>query len=222
MLGICSERWAEQHETNTDRNYKNKTYKEINSYTACPATRLPLPTLFFASLASSTAPCPTCAASFVVCRTAHHVCTFQPFFFLFSPSLSSLPPPTPDGVDAAAFLPLFAVLEGTFTSGLHCVDTRPSAAKNVSPPGRAGPLVAAPCSARGPYGVLRWVLRMRNSGSQRSAILTARTLACTLSDTVQAIPQLARLLLQCHIPKNPQTCCKSARTCIYRCVVCSM
>lgn len=144
------------------------------------------------------------------------------FFFLFSPSLSSLPPPTPDGVDAAAFLPLFAVLEGTFTSGLHCVDTRPSAAKNVSPPGRAGPLVAAPCSARGPYGVLRWVLRMRNSGSQRSAILTARTLACTLSDTVQAIPQLARLLLQCHIPKNPQTCCKSARTCIYRCVVCSM
>lgn len=143
----------------THADYKNKTYKEINSYTAClvPSPTLSLPP----SLAE--APCPTCAASFVVCRTAHHVCFFSFLFFPFS--FFSLPPPTPDGVDAAVFLPLFAVLEGTFTSGLHCIDTRPSAAKNVSPPGRAGPLVAAPCSARGPYGVLRWVLRMRNSGS---------------------------------------------------------
>lgn len=95
MLGICSEDWAEQHETQT-RKYKNKTWKEINSYTACLMTRLPLQTLFFASLASSTAPCPTCAASFV-CRTAHHVCMYHPtvFWFLFSPSLSSLCPHPP-------------------------------------------------------------------------------------------------------------------------------
>lgn len=192
--------WAEQHETMTEFT-KIKLDQKLNS------THSLLRTLFLASLASTTGALPyLCCVlrrlPYSTSRTRMYSYSIsQPFVF---PSLSSrsLPPPTPDGVDAAVFLPLFAVLEGTFTSGLHCVDTRPSAAKTG--PGWS----PARCS----------VFRTRFRTEYAAGYSVRGILAASAAKRPWHAPypkaQLARLLCsQRRIPKNPQTRRKSARIC---------
>lgn len=122
----------------------------------CSVTRFHLHTLPCLPRQQQTS-CPTCAASFVVCRTAHHVRSNRRPTFLFPLLFLLVSAPTHPGRRRRRRVspPVCRARGGLYVrAALH---RHPAVRRQKRvPTGPGWSPVVAPCSARGPYGVLRW------------------------------------------------------------------